>query len=96
MKGQLQTTEGFMNMKSDTVQNRILFVNMLCAIFMMAITMSLFITGIMAMNVPVRFKYGPNGHFFIPLMITIVCAPFALVAAIFVFLRRVGIIFSTV
>ncbi len=82
-------------MKSDTLRNRILFVNMMSAIVMMAVTMSLFITGIFAMNVPVRLYMGDNGHFFRPVMITIVTAPFVVVGVIFLLLKRIGIL-STV
>ena len=80
-----------MNMKSDTLRNRILFVNMLSAILILIMTIDLCFVGFFSTNVPTKLYDGDPGTYFRPVVIILVVGSVALVAAILLLLRTAGI-----
>jgi magnesium transporter len=50
--GQISTTEDYAARKSDTIRNRLLYINMLISIMSLAVAMASFIGSIFGMNVP--------------------------------------------
>lgn len=94
MKGQLQTTEELMNMKSDAIRNKILYVNMVITIIMVALTLESLIAGFFGMNLPNRLM--ESQHEWIPIVTGTVAGGFVLVIVIMLLLQRWGIVYSTV
>jgi Mg2+ and Co2+ transporter CorA len=98
---QLHTTEELMHMKSDTMRNRLLFVNMLVAIFAMVLSMTLLITGFFGMNVgtndPLFNLYqGENGRHFLPVVFGSLAATVVLFGVLLFLIWKVGFLSAAV
>ncbi len=83
-----------MNMKSDAIRNKILYVNMVITIIMVALTLQSLIAGFFGMNLPNRLM--GSSHEWIPIVTGTVAGGFVLVFVIMLLLRRWGIVYSTV
>jgi uncharacterized membrane protein len=78
-------------MKSDTLRNRILFINLLSAIIITILTINLCFVGFFSVNLKTKLYLGDPGFYFRPVVIILVCGSVALIAAILLLLRRAGI-----
>ncbi len=91
LDAELRITEGLLNMKSDTLRNRILYVNLLSAIVIAVGTIDLCFVGFFSTNVPTRLYAGSSPRVFREVVISLTIGSIALVVVIMLLLRRAGI-----
>lgn len=88
VQGQISTTEDFAVRKSDTIRNRLLYINMMISILSLAVTAGSFVGSIFGMNVPVPYADDPNA--FRVIVGTTVGGAVVLVVFLFVVLRKLA------
>lgn len=96
LDAQLRSTEGLMNMKSDTLRNRILYINMLTTTVTMGVTMAVVVSAYFGMNVPIHIYQSAPGVAFRPMMIYSILGSVIVTFLIFALWRRLGILPSAV
>jgi magnesium transporter len=61
VEGQIHSTEEFAVRKSDTIRNRLLFINMVISIIFLAVSIANLVASLFGMNVPHPLVANPNG-----------------------------------
>jgi magnesium transporter len=94
VQGQISTTEDFAVRKSDTIRNRLLYINMMISILSLSVTAGSFVGSIFGMNVPNGFEGNPdydgNNITFRIIVGTTVGGAVVLVVFLFVVLRKLA------
>ena len=88
VQGQIHSTEDFAIRKSDTIRNRLLYINMLISILSLAVALGSFIGSIFGMNV--INGYEDSDSAFLIIVIATVCGAILLVALMLLSIRKVG------
>ena len=86
--GQLSTTEDFAARKSDTVRNRLLYINMMISILSLAVGLGSFVGSIFGMNVSNGYEDDPDA--FKVLIICTVVGAIAFVTVLVFALKKLG------
>jgi Mg2+ and Co2+ transporter CorA len=96
LDAQLHSAEALMNMKSDNLRNRILYINMITTTVTMAVTMAVVVSAFFGMNVPIDLYESDPGVYFKPVLIWSVVGAIIVAALLFLLLRRIGILTTAV
>jgi magnesium transporter len=88
VQGQISTTEDFAVRKSDTIRNRLLYINMMISILSLSVTAGSFVGSIFGMNVPIPYEGNPDAFGII--LGTTVGGAVVLVVFLFVVLRKLA------
>ena len=88
VQGQINTTEDFAVRKSDTIRNRLLYINLITSIMSLAVALASFVGSIFGMNVINHFEDNPNT--FRVIVFTTVAGGLLFVVFVVVLVRRLG------
>jgi magnesium transporter len=86
--GQLSTTEDFAVRKSDTIRNRLLYINMMISILSLTVGLGSFVGSLFGMNVTNGYEDSPDA--FVILIVCTILGAIAVITILVVVLRKLG------
>ena len=88
VQGQINTTEDFAVRKSDTIRNRLLYIQIIVSVASLAVSLGSFVGSIFGMNV--INHYEDNQNTFRIIVFTTIAGALLFVVFVVVFFRRLG------